>query len=142
MSINLLTITETTATSLSIVKNVLTDPRNLSHWVPAIDTVTPTANGFQIERHAPAINQQEQLQVTVAANRITYASHGEHLTYVLNFLLTTINNRTIIEEQLILQESPNFQLPLVLLKPIVQHECHANLLRLVNFCHNSRPSVK
>ncbi|WKF71334.1 hypothetical protein QYM39_01330 [Pediococcus pentosaceus] len=115
--------------NLERLSTILKSPQNLSKWVPDINSVSPKDDYFLISRSSSALNTFEKISVTSQDNSIIYTSTGGRLEYELHFDLTNKDDRTLVEQTLLVDETLT-KLPLTLLAPIAKHAFHENLSSL------------
>lgn len=115
--------------NLERLSTILKSPQNLSKWVPDINSVSPKDDYFLISRSSSALNNFEKISVTSQDNSIIYTSTGGRLEYELHFDLTNKDDRTLVEQTLLVDEALT-KLPLTLLAPIAKHAFHENLSSL------------
>jgi hypothetical protein len=115
--------------NLERLSTILKSPQNLSKWVPDINSVSPKDDYFLISRSSSALNNFEKISVTSQDNSIIYTSTGGRLEYELHFDLTNKDDKTLVEQTLLVDETLT-KLPLTLLAPIAKHAFHENLSSL------------
>lgn len=115
--------------NLERLSTILKSPQNLSKWVPDINSVSPKDDYFLISRSSSALNTFEKISVTSQDNSIIYTSTGGRLEYELHFDLTNKDDRTLVEQTLLVDETLT-KLPLTILAPIAKHAFHENLSSL------------
>lgn len=115
--------------NLERLSTILKSPQNLSKWVPDINSVSPKDDYFLISRSSSALNTFEKISVTSQDNSIIYTSTGGRLEYELHFDLTNKDDKTLVEQTLLVDETLT-KLPLTLLAPIAKHAFHENLSSL------------
>lgn len=115
--------------NLERLSTILKSPQNLSKWVPDINSVSPKDDYFLISRSSSALNNFEKISVTSQDNSIIYTSTGGRLEYELHFDLTNKDDRTLVEQTLLVDGTLT-KLPLTLLAPIAKHAFHENLSSL------------
>lgn len=131
MTVTLFTNRITTTAPVSQVQSLLTNLNKLALWNPAISGIQVTANGAEIVRSNPAINQQESVQIQMKNQQVIYSGQGPHLSYQLLFQLTTAYDQTVIQEEFIVLQSIIPISLLNLMKSQIKNAFQNNLIRFV-----------